>query len=206
MRESMLEYGTDKPDLRNPLIIHDVTEHFAQSGFGLFEKIVGGGGVVRADPGAGHRRQEPQVLRRHERLGAQRRPCRARLCHPQGRRIRRPDRQEPRRGRHGRAVRRAGPWPRRRLLLRRRQGSAGRQAGRRCAHPRRRAARPDRARTPSSFCWIVDFPISNRTRTHKKVDFSHNPFSMPQGGMEALETQDPLTIKAYQYDIVCNGV
>jgi aspartyl-tRNA synthetase len=56
------------------------------------------------------------------------------------------------------------------------------------------------------FCWIVDFPMYEWNEDAKKVDFSHNPFSMPQGGLEALETRDPLTIKAYQYDIVCNGV
>jgi aspartyl-tRNA synthetase len=56
------------------------------------------------------------------------------------------------------------------------------------------------------FCWVVDFPMYEWNEEEKKIDFSHNPFSMPQGGLEALETQDPLTIKAYQYDIVCNGV
>jgi aspartyl-tRNA synthetase len=55
------------------------------------------------------------------------------------------------------------------------------------------------------FCWIVDFPMFEWNEDEKKVDFSHNPFSMPQGGLEALETQDPLDILAYQYDIVCNG-
>jgi aspartyl-tRNA synthetase len=56
------------------------------------------------------------------------------------------------------------------------------------------------------LCWIVDFPMYEWNEDDKKVDFSHNPFSMPQGGLEALEKQDPLTINAYQYDIVCNGV
>ena len=56
------------------------------------------------------------------------------------------------------------------------------------------------------FCWIVDFPMYEWNEEEKKIDFSHNPFSMPQGGLEALENHDPLTIKAYQYDIVCNGV
>jgi aspartyl-tRNA synthetase len=55
------------------------------------------------------------------------------------------------------------------------------------------------------FCWIVDFPMYEYDEEHQKVDFSHNPFSMPQGGLEALNTRDPLTIKAFQYDIVCNG-
>ena len=67
--EAMLKYGSDKPDLRNPLLIADVGEHFRQSGFGLFEKIVGCGRRGARDPRAGHRRQEPQILRRHERLG-----------------------------------------------------------------------------------------------------------------------------------------
>jgi aspartyl-tRNA synthetase len=56
------------------------------------------------------------------------------------------------------------------------------------------------------FCWIVDFPMFEKDEETGKIDFCHNPFSMPQGGMKALESQDPLTIKAYQYDIVCNGI
>ena len=56
------------------------------------------------------------------------------------------------------------------------------------------------------FCWIVDFPMYEYDEERKKIDFCHNPFSMPQGGLKALETQDPLTIKAFQYDIVCNGI
>jgi len=58
----------------------------------------------------------------------------------------------------------------------------------------------------AAFCWIVDFPMYEWNEDEKKIDFSHNPFSMPQGGLEALETKDPLDILAYQYDIVCNGV
>src|SRR5207245_292726 len=56
------------------------------------------------------------------------------------------------------------------------------------------------------FCWVTDFPMYELNEETGKIEFSHNPFSMPQGGLEALETKDPLTIKAYQYDIVCNGV
>ncbi len=57
-----------------------------------------------------------------------------------------------------------------------------------------------------AFCWIVDFPLYEYNETDKKIDFSHNPFSMPQGGKEALDNQDPLSIKGYQYDLVCNGI
>lgn len=56
------------------------------------------------------------------------------------------------------------------------------------------------------FCWIVDFPMYEKDEETGKIDFSHNPFSMPQGGLEALETQDPLDVLGWQYDIVCNGV
>jgi aspartyl-tRNA synthetase len=56
------------------------------------------------------------------------------------------------------------------------------------------------------FCWVTDFPMYERNEDTGRIEFSHNPFSMPQGGLEALEHQDPLIIKAYQYDIVCNGV
>ncbi len=56
------------------------------------------------------------------------------------------------------------------------------------------------------FCWIFDFPMFEYNEELKKIDFSHNPFSMPQGGLESLENIDPLKIKAFQYDIVCNGV
>jgi aspartyl-tRNA synthetase len=55
------------------------------------------------------------------------------------------------------------------------------------------------------LCWIIDFPFYEWSEEDKKVDFAHNPFSMPQGGLEALQTQDPLSLKAYQYDAVCNG-
>ena len=63
-----------------------------------------------------------------------------------------------------------------------------------------------RERDAFRFCWIVDFPMYEFNEETRAIEFSHNPFSMPQGGLEALETQDPLTIKAFQYDIVCNGV
>jgi len=56
------------------------------------------------------------------------------------------------------------------------------------------------------FCWITDFPMYELNEETNQIDFSHNPFSMPQGELEALNTQDPLTIKAFQYDIVCNGI
>ena len=56
------------------------------------------------------------------------------------------------------------------------------------------------------FCWVTDFPMYERNEDTGQIEFSHNPFSMPQGGLEALNSMDPLDIKAFQYDIVCNGI
>ena len=188
----MLKYGTDKPDLRNPLIIPDVTSHFEKSGFGLFEKIVGCGRRGARDPGAGDRREEPQVLRRHERLGARAKGI-AGL---------------------GYVTRKGGEFG---GPIAKNHGEEGMEAlyaalglgpddG--CSSPRARSCRrpssPARARTrvgeqlglieqgEFKFCWIVDFPMFEYDEDAKKVDFSHNPFSMPQGELEALETMDPL--------------
>ena len=127
------------PDLRR-------LEPFRRLGLRPVRRIVEGGGVVRAIPAPGTAGEEPQILRRHERMGARRRPCRPRLHHPEGRRVRRPDRQESRRGGDPRADRRARPRPRRRPVLRRRQARSGRQARRRGPHPGRGGARPDRGR------------------------------------------------------------
>src|SRR5216110_2247764 len=115
--EAMLTYGSDKPDLRNPLAIRDVTAAFRDSGFAVFAAAIAGG--VRNKLG-----EELGLIEKH-------------------------------------AFR---------------------------------------------FCWVTDFPMYELNEETGKIEFSHNPFSMPQGGLEALESKDPLTIKAYQYDIVCNGV
>ena len=139
-------------------------------------------------------------------MGARRRLRRPRLRDPQGRRVGRPDRQEPRRGGHEpRSPRRWASAP----------TTASSSPP---ARKPRRPSSPGSARTRVAeqldliekgafrFCWIVDFPMFEYNEEQKKIDFSHNPFSMPQGGMEALETKDPLDILAWQYDIVCNGV
>ncbi len=204
-REAMLKYGNDKPDLRNPLVITDVTEHFRGGGFGLFAKIIEGGGIVRAipAPGAGARprsffdgmnewaRSEGYAglgyinLKGGEaggpiakNLGDE---ATARLVQTLGL------------GADDGVFFAAG-----------REGQAAKLAG---------AARTRTAEELGlieegqfAFCWIVDFPMFEYDEEAKKVDFSHNPFSMPQGELEALETKDPLDVLAYQYDIVCNGV
>ena len=202
--QAMLDYGTDKPDLRNPLVIKDVSEHFAKSGFGLFEKIVGGGGVVRAIPAPGTAGLSRKFFDDMNEWA----------------------RSEGHAG-LGYVTRKAGEFG---GPIAKNHGEEGMlalyeaiglgpddgcffAAGK--ADQAAKLAGAARTRVGETldliekdafrFCWIIDFPFYEWSEEEKKVDFAHNPFSMPQGGLEALQTQDPLTIKAYQYDMVCNG-
>ncbi|MFC0589058.1 aspartate--tRNA ligase [Novosphingobium aquiterrae] len=202
--QAMLDYGTDKPDLRNPLIIRDVTSEFTTSGFGLFEKIVGGGGVVRLIPApntAGLSRKffddmnEWARSEGHAGLGYATRKA-GEFGGPIAKN-------------HG-ADKMAALWDS--LGLGPDDGAffaAGNeaQAAKLAGAARSRVGEQLDLIDKDSFrfCWIIDFPFYEWDEDNKKVDFAHNPFSMPQGGLEALQTQDPLTIKAYQYDMVCNG-
>jgi aspartyl-tRNA synthetase len=202
---ALLEYGSDKPDLRNPLRIRDVTAQFAGSGFGLFAKIAAAGGIVRAipAPGAASRPRgffdKLNEWARAEGAGGlgyiiyeadgPRGPIAKNL---------EPDRAEALRVACG-----VGPGDAV-FFAAGKPEEAAKFAG---AVRQRIAAELDLSeKNAFRFCWVTDFPMFEMNEEFGKIDFSHNPFSMPQGGMEALETQDPLTIKAYQYDIVCNGV
>ena len=202
--EAMLKYGSDKPDLRNPLLVSDVSEHFSKSGFGLFEKIVGSGGVVRAVPSPGTAEKSRKFFddmndwarsEGHAGLGY--------VTRKNG------EFGGPIAKNHGEAGM---------LALYDALGlglddgcffAAGKesQAAKLAGLARTRVGEQLGLIDQSSFnlCWIVDFPFYEWDEENKKVDFAHNPFSMPQGGMDALENQDPLTILAYQYDLVCNG-
>ncbi len=203
--ESMLKYGSDKPDLRNPIIISDVTEAFRGSSFGLFAKIVEGGGIVRAipAPGAGG---NPRSF--FDKLNEWARAEGAgglgyitfSEAGPQGPIAKNlaPERAEAIREicglKAGDAVFFAAGKP---------------EAAAKFAGAVRTKLGNDLALIKDGefrFCWIVDFPMYEYDEELKQVVFSHNPFSMPQGGLDALETKDPLTIKAFQYDIVCNGI
>ncbi len=204
-RESMLKYGSDKPDLRNPLLVHDVTEHFRTSGFGLFERIVGDGGVVRvvAAPNTAEKSRkyfdEMNDWARaegHAGLGYVTR---------KGGEFGGPIAKN--HGDDGMAAIYAqlGLGPDDGLFF-----AAGKelQAAKLAGAARNRVGETLGLIEENcfKFCWIVDFPMFEYDEDAKKVDFSHNPFSMPQGELHALETMDPLDILAYQYDIVCNGV
>jgi aspartyl-tRNA synthetase len=202
--KAMLDYGTDKPDLRNPLIIHDVSEHFRKSGFGLFERIVEGGGVVRAIPAPATADKSRKFFddmndwarsEGHAGLGYVTR---------KGGEFGGPIAKN-----HGEEGMQAlyaalGLGPDDGCFF-----AAGKeeQAAKLAGAARTRVG--DQLdlieKDAFRFCWIIDFPFYEWDEDEKKVDFAHNPFSMPQGGLDALNNQDPLTIKAYQYDMVCNG-
>jgi len=204
-RESMLKYGTDKPDLRNPILISDVTEHFRGSGFGLFDRIVEGGGVVRAIPAPGTAGKSRKFFddmndwarsEGHAGLGY--------VTRKGG------EAGGPIAKNHGeegiaRLAEALGLGPDDGIFFAAgKEGQAAKLAG-----AARTRVGEELGLIPEDefrFCWIVDFPMYEYDEESKKVDFSHNPFSMPQGELEALETKDPLDILAYQYDIVCNGV
>jgi aspartyl-tRNA synthetase len=203
--ESLLKYGSDKPDLRNPIVISDVTEAFRGSGFSLFARIIEGGGIVRAipAPGAG---ANPRSF--FDKLNEWARAEGAgglgyitfSEAGPQGPIAKNLD---PERAEQIRVIcgLKAGDAV---FFAAGKELDAAKFAG----TVRTRLgndldlidARDFR------FCWIVDFPMYEYDEELKQIAFSHNPFSMPQGGLEALQTQDPLTIKAFQYDIVCNGI
>jgi len=188
MTRPSLKYGSDKPDLRNPLLISDVAEHFTTSGFGLFEKIVAGGGTVPRDPRAGHGGQEPQVLRRHERVGAQAKatPGLGYVTCKQG------EFGGPIAKNHGTEGMEAlyaalGLGPDDGLFFAAGKPEQAAKLAGLAPHARRRAARASSTRTASNCAGSSISRSTNGTRTPRRSSFAHNPFSMPQGGMAALE-------------------
>jgi aspartyl-tRNA synthetase len=202
--EAMLNYGSDKPDLRNPLVISDVTAHFETSGFGLFEKIVGSGGKVRVIPAPATQDKSRKFF--DDMNDWARREGFAGLGYVtrKGGEFGGPIAKN--HGEEGMAALYAE------LGLGDNDGlffAAGKEkdAAKLAGAARTRVGEELGLIEEGcfKFCWIVDFPMFEYDEDAKKIDFSHNPFSMPQGELEALETQDPLSIKAWQYDIVCNG-
>jgi len=203
--EAMLKYGCDKPDLRNPILLSDVSEIFAGSEFSVFANAVAKGSVVRAIPAPKTSTQARSFFDKMNDwargLGA---PGLGYIVFAEG----------------------EAKGPIAKFLdadrLARLKEITGIQEGDAvffaCGAPLEAAKLAGAARiklgqdldllekNTFKFCWIVDFPMFEFNEDTKRIDFSHNPFSMPQGGLEALNTQDPLTIKAFQYDIVCNGI
>src|SRR6185369_4544685 len=203
--EAMAKYGTDKPDLRNPLEIADVGEVFAGSGFGLFANAASRGAVVRAVAGPGAAGRPRSFFDRLEGWAKEQgAPGLGWLALGEGA-VRGPIAKFLDADRLGRLSQVTGAKSGdciffvcdRRGIADPLAGKLRTKLGEELALVEKNAFR---------FCWITDFPMYEWDEDAKKIVFSHNPFSMPQGELEALETQDPLTIKAFQYDIVCNGV
>jgi aspartyl-tRNA synthetase len=202
--DAMLKYGSDKPDLRNPLIISDVASHFTTSGFGLFEKIVAGGGTVRAIPAPGTADKSRKFFDDMNEWARSEGHAGLGYVTRKGGEFGGPIAKN-----HGNEGMEAlyaalGLGPDDGLFF-----AAGKpeQAAKLAGAARTRVAEQlgliDKDRF--ELCWIIDFPFYEWDEDAKKVEFAHNPFSMPQGGMDALTGKDPLTIKAFQYDLVCNG-
>ena len=202
--QAMLDYGTDKPDLRNPLVIRDVTEEFKQSGFGLFEKIVGSGGVVRLIPAPATADKSRKFFDDMNEWARSEGHAGLGYVTRKGGVFGGPIAKNHGEDRMAALFDALGLGPDDGAFF-----AAGKeeQAAKLAGAARTRVGEQlglidqDAYR----FCWIVDFPFYEWNEDEKKVDFAHNPFSMPQGGLEALNTLDPLTIKAFQYDMVCNG-
>ncbi|AZI37230.1 aspartate--tRNA ligase [Caenibius tardaugens NBRC 16725] len=202
--DAMLKYGSDKPDLRNPLIISDVTQHFTQSGFGLFEKIVGSGGVVRVVPAPNTADKSRKFFDDMNDWARGEGYAGLGYVTRKGGEFGGPIAKNHGAERMEELYNALGLGPDDGLFF-----AAGKEEG---AAKLAGAARIRVgelldlvAKDRFELAWIVDFPFYEWDEENKKVEFSHNPFSMPQGGIEALQNQDPLTINAFQYDLVCNG-
>ncbi len=244
--DAMLRYGSDKPDLRNPVLVSDVSHHFEKSGFGIFERIVGEGGVVRAIPAPGTGDKSRKFFddmndwarsQGHAGLGYVNpvsqneewwkfvavengkviisNDCPASLHQAiedalQGKEnpgfqfLKGPIARHLTLAQQGLLLHECGLKPGDGLFFAAgKEKEAAKLAG--AARMRVGEQLDLIEQNAFRFCWIVDFPMFEWDEDHKRIDFSHNPFSMPQGEMEALETQDPLEVLAWQYDIVCNG-
>ncbi|HPN85188.1 MAG TPA: aspartate--tRNA ligase, partial [Victivallales bacterium] len=204
-RESMERFGTDKPDLRNPLEMTDMTELFINSGFNAFANVVKNGGVVKTITvkkiSDKPRKFYDDMIAFAQSVGAkglayivisggeEKSPIVKFLSRTELDQIRKNGKLE-----DGDAIF---------FIADSKEKAFEIGAAVRTELATRLALIPNDV---FKFCWIVDFPMFETDKETGKISFSHNPFSMPQGGMDALLTKNPLEISAWQYDIVCNGV
>jgi aspartyl-tRNA synthetase len=203
-KDSMLKYGSDKPDLRNPIEISDVTEIFRGGPFAVFAKSIEAGAVVRAIPAPEAGTRARSFFDSANQWAKDEGFAGLAYINFKG-------------GEGGGIAKNIGPERVAQLVA---QMKLGPNDGVffACDRPGNAAKLAGMVRTrvgteldlieknTFKFCWIVDFPMYEWDEIEQRVIFSHNPFSMPQGEMEALEKKDPLDILAYQYDIVCNGI
>ena len=205
-KKAMRLYGTDKPDLRNPLVISDVTEYFEGSSFGLFAKNIEKGFVVKAVPGPRASDKPRSFFDKlnewarsegagglgyiiYDEKGIAKGPIAKNLDENTVNEIKKY------------CGISAGDSI---FFICDKLKVAEKLSG--LVRTKVCAELGLLERESYKLCWIVDYPMYERDETTGVIDFSHNPFSMPQGGLEALLEDDPLNVLAYQYDIVCNGV
>ncbi len=204
-REAMARYGTDKPDLRNPLYMIDVTDTFKNSGFKAFSGVVKKGGVVKAIAARGiagqPRKFYDDMIEYAQSVGAkglgyiiftggeEKSPI-----------VKFMSREEIDSLKTAASINDGDVL----FFISDKESAACEIGGHVRIELGKRLNLIDK--NVFKFCWIVDFPMYEIDKETGKLEFSHNPFSMPQGGMEALVEKDPLDILAFQYDIVCNGV
>ncbi len=203
--EAMLKYGSDKPDLRNPIVMADVTEAFRGSGFGLFARQIEKGAVVRGIPAPDAARMPRSFFDKLNDWAKEQGEgglgyivfADGAVRGPIGKNL------EPARIdaiRDGCGVNDGDAV----FFVCADRSRAEKFGG--LARERLCDELDLREKNVFKFLWVVDFPLYELNEETGRIEFSHNPFSMPQGGLEALETLDPLAIRAFQYDIVCNGV
>lgn len=203
--EAMLKYGSDKPDLRNPLIITDVTDIYRGSGFGIFANAVERGSFVRAIPAPGAASKPRSWFDKMNdwarTIGM---PGIGFITFtnegPKGAIAKNLDEERIKAIKETVGVKEGDAV----FFVCEKKGNVEKFAGqvRTKVCDLLELGEKDAFR----FCWITDFPMFELDEETHQVCFSHNPFSMPQGGMDALLNKDPLEINAYQYDIVCNGI
>jgi aspartyl-tRNA synthetase len=208
--EAMLKYGSDKPDLRNPLVIVDVSDEFndATVTFKAFKGVIANGGVVRAVPATGAATQPRSFFDKlNDWARSEGAPGLGYIIFEEA------DGKLAGKGPIAKFI----PEPIQAKLAEKAGVKAGDALFFSAGETEKAAKLAGAARLKIGFelgltdedrfelAWIVDFPMFEWNEDDKKVDFSHNPFSMPQGGLEALLEKDPLTINAFQYDIACNG-
>ena len=203
--DAMVRFGTDKPDLRNPIRIADVTDAFRESSFAIFAGAIGNGAVVRAIPAPGAASRPRSFFDKMNEWARETGwPGLGYIVFAES------EAKGP--------IARNLPADRIAMIREAASVEDGDAVFFACDQPSGAAALAGAARDRLGneldllerdcfrFCWIVDYPMYEFDERERKIEFSHNPFSMPQGGLETLQTQDPLEVLGYQYDIVCNGL
>lgn len=203
--DAMEKYGCDKPDLRNPLIIHNVTSIFKDSEFSIFASNINKGAVVKAITAPSASTQPRSFFDKLNGWAQEQGMAGLGYINFSEDGVKGPIAKFLTPDRIDNLQKMVGLKTRDSVFF---VCDKPTKATKFASLVRNKVAQELDLSEKNAFrfCWVVDFPMYEMDEDTGKIDFSHNPFSMPQGGLEALNTKDPLTINAYQYDIVCNGI